>query len=158
MLIFYKICFGICSDHVPSKLDSNKKIKNKFFYQKRNLTRRRRRIHELLTRIKSPNRKEKLYKELHLLEKKLQKLYKDSRSNMEHKAINSIKENPKYFYSYAKKFSKIKSKVGPLLDSDNEMTSDPKEMANFLNDQYKSVLVFLCNTAKIVQITNQLLT
>ena len=35
---------------------------------------------------------------------------------IEKKAIDSINHNPKYFYSYEKKFSKTKSKIGPLED------------------------------------------
>ena len=47
---------------------------------------------------------------------------------------------PKYFYSYAKKFSKHKPKVGPLIDpSTNELSTDSKRMANILQNQYSSV-------------------
>ena len=73
-----------------------------------------------------------------MVSRKKTRLIYSSTSNFEN--INCLSFlNPKYIYSYAKKFSKIKSKVGLILESDNEMTSDPKEMANLLNDQYKSV-------------------
>ena len=57
-------------------------------------------------------------------------------SVQEAKAIDAIKTNPKYFYSYAKKFAKTKSKIGPLLDENNQYTSSSKKMANLLANQF----------------------
>ena len=59
--------------------------------------------------------------------------------NDEKKVIKTIKKNIKYSFSYAKRFSKIKAKVGPLLDKDQEYINDSKEMADVLQMQYKSV-------------------
>ena len=36
----------------------------------------------------------------------------------EHQAVEKIKTNPKFFYSYAKSFSQIKSSINMLLDKD----------------------------------------
>ena len=55
------------------------------------------------------------------------------------KAILTLKDNPRYFYSYAKKFAKSKTTIGPLLDSENNLQQDPEKMANLLQDQYSSV-------------------
>ena len=55
------------------------------------------------------------------------------------KAIKAIKQNFKYFFSYAKKFSKIKSKVGPLLRDNGDYTSDSKEMVDLLQGQNQFV-------------------
>ena len=49
------------------------------------------------------------------------------------------KKNPSYFYSYAKKFSRVKSKIGPLKDDQGYFVSDPKQMANMLQRQFCSV-------------------
>ena len=56
----------------------------------------------------------------------------------EHKVIDQIKSNPKAFYSYAKKFLKTTSTVGPLEKVTGGLTNDPKEMAYILQNQYKS--------------------
>ncbi|KAK8371789.1 hypothetical protein O3P69_015569 [Scylla paramamosain] len=48
-------------------------------------------------------------------------------------------ENPRYFFSYARKKLKAKSEVGPLYGVDGEPTADPKQMANILRSQYESV-------------------
>ena len=70
----------------------------------------------------------------------LQKSHKHERNKLELDATSKIKANPKYFFSYAKRFSKTKPKVGPLLDpSTNKLTSDSQEMANILQSQYCSV-------------------
>ena len=51
----------------------------------------------------------------------------------ESKAIQAIKSNTKYFYSYAKTNSKIKPRVGPLYDKKKKIFTDSsKEMADLL--------------------------
>ena len=57
----------------------------------------------------------------------------------EGKAILKIIENPRYFFSYAKKHAKRKSTVGPLLDENSDLEHDPKKMADILQTQYSSV-------------------
>ena len=57
----------------------------------------------------------------------------------EEKAVKAIQDNPKYFYSYAKKAAKPKSRVGRLFDAQGDLQKDPKTMANLLQDQYAGV-------------------
>ena len=54
----------------------------------------------------------------------------------EEQAAAKVKSNPKYFYSYAKKFSKKKSNISMLFDENNNIRSHPKEMADLLQDQF----------------------
>ena len=54
----------------------------------------------------------------------------------EHAAVAEIKSNPRFFYSYAKKFSKVKSKIGPLKGKNGKYVSDSKEMADILQKQF----------------------
>ena len=61
------------------------------------------------------------------------------RSKEEMKAVANIKNNPRFFYSYAKKFSKLKCKIGPLKAEDSQFVSDPEQMANLLQKQFCSV-------------------
>lgn len=135
---FYEICLGVCATKVPSKT-KNKNSKKPFIQRKRiNLNRRRRRINKLLLKVTSPSRTMKLKQELIDIEIKLQELYRNIHDFQEQKAVAAIKKNPKYFYNYAKKFTKIKSKVGPLI-ADGKTISDPACMANTLLKQYNSV-------------------
>ena len=50
----------------------------------------------------------------------------------ERRAVERIKTNPKYFYSYAKSFSKVKHTITTLLNDRQELVTDQKEMANIL--------------------------
>ena len=133
---FYEKCFQIAKKFVPEKQNSNYFKKSKPERERRNLTRRRRRIHRHLIKVTSPSRKNSLNEELLDIEVKLQKSYNEKAKLSEEKAINAIKTNSKYFYSYAKKFSKIKSKIGPLQSSKNQFTNDSKEMAELLSEQF----------------------
>ena len=57
----------------------------------------------------------------------------------EESVLEKIKSNPKVFYAYAKQQSKIKCRIGPLKDKDGKLTSNPKEMADLLQQQYQKV-------------------
>ena len=57
----------------------------------------------------------------------------------ETKAVNAIKKNPKYFFSYARKFSSVKISIGPFVDAANKLVTDSLRMAEMLSEQYKSV-------------------
>ena len=50
----------------------------------------------------------------------------------ERRAVKRIKANPKYFFSYAKSFSKVKQNISTLLNSNQELVTDRKELANIL--------------------------
>jgi len=54
-------------------------------------------------------------------------------------AVEKIKSNPKFFYSYAKSLSKVKSSISMLFNSREEIMTDPKLIANTLQDQFSSV-------------------
>ena len=64
------------------------------------------------------------------------------------KAISQIMKNPASFYKYAKKFSKSKSRIGPLKHHCGGITSDPTSMANILQKQFTSVFSDVRNTEK----------
>ena len=72
------------------------------------------------------------------------KLYEESAEYIEKKAAKSIKSNPKYLFTYLKKFSKVKSIIGPLRNDDDELVSDPKDKAEMLSKQYASVFSTPC--------------
>ena len=57
----------------------------------------------------------------------------------EEKAVKTIKTNPKYFFSYAKRFQKIKSTIPVLRDSAGSLVGDPYTKAELLQKQYQKV-------------------
>ena len=128
---FYHTCYTICQKYVPLKTEADKLKLNKIARYRRSLTRKRRRIKKRLLRITSPSQIKKLNDTLLQIEKDLQKSYKGSEIYMENKAIDAIKTNAKYFFTYANKKSKVKSKIGPLLNNDQKLTTILKKWPNF---------------------------
>ena len=57
----------------------------------------------------------------------------------EQKAVERIKPNPKFFYSYAKSLSNIKSSINMLFDYNGEIQTDPKKIADIFQHQFSSV-------------------
>ena len=60
-------------------------------------------------------------------------------NSKEVRAVDTIKTNPRYFYSYAKRFAKTKSSVSPLKKEGDDLTNDPAEKAELLQAQYVKV-------------------
>ena len=54
----------------------------------------------------------------------------------EQQAVSKIKDNPKYFYSYAKKFSRKRSNISMLFDKNGAIKSNPTDIANLLQQQF----------------------
>ncbi|XP_050691060.1 uncharacterized protein LOC126982828 [Eriocheir sinensis] len=62
----------------------------------------------------NPHRKSTLINRLTQVEREIKASHEKQQIEEENKAVSNIKENRKYFYSYCKKFSITKSKIGPL--------------------------------------------
>ena len=58
----------------------------------------------------------------------------------EDKAVNTIKTNRKYFFSYAKRFANVKSSVSPLKDKNGNLETLPSTKAELL--QHQNIQVF----------------
>ena len=107
------------------------------------LYRKRRKLNTRLKALKayqptSPTIK-KIEHELCLLEYNLREHINHELNAKEKKALSKITENPRFFFSYAKKFSKLRSNIGPLRDADGDLHHQPNEMADLLQSQYEAV-------------------
>ena len=80
-----------------------------------------------------------LKEKIHNIEERLLNSYETARRNTEEKMLPKLADNPGAFYKYAKNFSDVKSDIGPLINSDGDVTADPKKMAELLRLQYESV-------------------
>ena len=136
---FLHNCFSICGKYIPLKRKTFKSAMNKIPRDRRNLMRRRKRKQNAISSVHSPSHKAKLLAEVKAIEKQLKSSYENDLAENEHKAILAIGKNSKYFYSYAKKFSKIKTTIGPLLDAAKKLISCPEKMAEILKRQYDAV-------------------
>ncbi|XP_076028773.1 uncharacterized protein LOC143017781 [Oratosquilla oratoria] len=73
------------------------------------------------------------------IEQKIKHSHEEQRRMEENQAIENIKHNPKFFYSYFKEFLKTKSQIGPLVTDQGTTTDDPRETCQMLAYQYNSV-------------------
>ena len=97
---------------------------------------------KLSSKILSSSSWRKNYKtmvELEEVETEIDEEYKKRRLKEEKKAIGAIKRNPKYFYTYAKTFSKSKGEMAAFEKENGELTDDPFEKSEILRKQYESV-------------------
>ena len=138
---FINTCAQESKHFIPKRkiVENEKKKSSRIPRVRRNLMRRRTKVNKQLATPVTPAKKKKLTSELIEIEKNLQQSYKTENSEMEHKAVSAIKKNSKYFYSYARKFSKVTVGIGPLIDSAMNIISCPVKMAGMLVEQYCKV-------------------
>ena len=135
---FSRVCLEIATELVPAKKRPCKS-QSRIPRHRRVLMRTRRRVNIQLSKHPCESRRKALTSKLVDIEKKLRQSHHDQQEMQEKKAVESIKSNSKYFFSYAKSFSKVKTGIGPLLDAANSLISNTKKMAEMLSDQYSSV-------------------
>ena len=125
------------------KTEENKNMRkrNKISKTARILMRKKSNISKKILASNSKDKTLKLMKALEVVEKELEQSYKNMKVTKEKEALDKIKRNPKFFYSYANKFSKTKSRVGPLANEKGELVKDPYLMAQLLRKQYESTYI-----------------
>ena len=109
---------------------------NKIPKNMRLLSRKKTMISKKILKSSSGVKTLKLMLNLENIEKELEISYKSMKIKKEKEALHKIKRNPKYFYKYAKQFSKTRSRVGPLLNKNGETV--PFHMGEILRKQYES--------------------
>lgn len=136
---FMKILVDQAYKHVPAKRSARNGPLTKIPRERRILMRKRRKLTAKFGTATSEKSKTKVRDKLIQIEIMLQKSHQEGLKRREQLALKSIKTNPKYFFSYAKKFSTSHSKIGPLLNELNNYTNSSPEMAEILSSQYSSV-------------------
>lgn len=129
------VCLDICKTHVPLKRPKKRRT---IPPDRRKLMRSRTKVTQPLAANPSNDKTAKLKKRLTEIEKSLRLSYEDEDQRQEEKATSNIKKNPNYFFSYAKRFSKAKTGIGPLRTAEKTLTICPTKMANLLSEQYNS--------------------
>ena len=145
--LFCLTLLHICLSHCPKKAVLRGVYKPSKTRQCRNLGRKKRKLKARLKALKSritprPNCVEAIQnteKELLILELKMRDAINGELEQNELKAVKKIKDNPKFFYSYAKQFLKRSSEIKLLIDDDNTPIHGKKEIADVLQRQYISV-------------------
>ena len=131
--------------HSPKKETPEQEIKrtrrrNKQTYV---LKRRRRKINARINalHVKNPksNTLQKLKEEVARLCYDIQEGILSKLCKKEKKAVEAIKKNPKYFFSYAKRLQKTRSTIPVLKGKDGRLVDDPALKAEILQKQYQKV-------------------
>ena len=100
--------------------------------------RNRTKITKKLQSTQNPSTIRTCHTKLKDIETLIKQNHQSEQAENENKAVRSIKDNPKYFYSYAAKHSKSNSGIGPFLGENNELINDSLTMSEMLQRQYKS--------------------
>ena len=129
--------------HSPVKNKTPGLSKSHKARDKRIIKRRRRKLNARISALKRDNPSspilEKLLREVNLLTYEIKELIEKELEYKEDKAIATIKANPRFFFSYAKRFAKVKSTVSPIKDSDGILQPEPSIKAELLQNQYVKV-------------------
>ena len=115
------------------------KSKNKIPRSVRIQMRNKTNLSKKILRVKSSENYIKLTDKLEKIESSLQESHTNRRLGQEKRAISKMKKDPRHFFSYAKKFSKTNSDVGPFLDQNGNLVTKPESITEMLKEQYESV-------------------
>ena len=135
---FISKCEDIAEEHAPGRT-ANTSRRQRIPRERRVLMRKRTRLRKQYHTAKNTSRVSSIKTKLAEIEGKLQQSHKAQEQAEESQAIDKIKSNSKYFFSYAKRKSTIRYPIGPLEDANGVLKSDPADMANILSAQYASV-------------------
>ena len=131
----------VCILHCPEKdvPMSRPKISRNRSVLHRKRCKMKARLHCLEQHLPHSPTIQKLKEEISLSQIELRDSLMDELNQRERRAVETIRTNPRYFYSYAKRFSKLKSNIGPLKDHSGMLHNRPQDMAKLLQEQYCSV-------------------
>ena len=139
------ICLKICEKYVPKRKPVRKSLIPR---DRRILMLKRSELYKKLVPSKDITVKNSIYTKIEKIENNLLVSHENERQLNEALAISAIKSNPKFFYKYATKNTKIKAKIGPLIQ-DKLVTSDPEAICEILRKQYDSVFSKPTNKNKV---------
>jgi len=131
--VFRDILFQIAQIFTPRKKPRRGKPN-----MVRKLARKKRAVQARLTRVLEDERSPE--EQIRAIEKRLNELHwqireavMNDKSKQEELAVAKIRENAKYFYSYAKRFAGESSRISALRDEEGEMCTDDREIAEVLS-------------------------
>ena len=128
--------WDICSEMVPQR--KSPKSKGIIPRDRKVLMRKRTRLNKRIKNTSSELTKQRLVNEVLLVEESLKESHKRERRGEEEYAVSAIKENPKYFFSYARQKSLVNMPVGPLTVLGSSYTK-PEDLTRIMAEQFMSV-------------------
>ena len=131
-----EVCEHAVSDNSPTK--PRRKRANPIPRERKILMRKRNKLRKQLLFTERERTESNIKAKLVDIERDLQISYRMQEDYEEEKAVSAIKNNPKYFYSYAKARYKTQPQVGPFLAENGDYITEPSQLADMLSEQYKS--------------------
>lgn len=134
-----------CYEFITQKItdlvieNSKKKKKGKKIspeYRFRRVLWRKRRKYEI--RLRNQPNNDSIKQNIMKFEQEIKTSYESEEKRVENDAVNKIKTNSKYFYSYAKRTTKLNNSIVQMEDRDGIVKIDREEICNILQDQYVS--------------------
>ena len=135
-------CYNYITEIIVRLVTLNSKLKNKRkkisqeFRNRKILWRRRKKLEKKLKENPLDN---ELVRRISEIENEIKDLYEKEEKRNEMEAIQKIKSNCKYFYSYAKRTTISGTSIVKLEDKNGCVKTDREEICNVLQDQYVSV-------------------
>jgi hypothetical protein len=114
-----------------------RKYRTRYAKNRRALFRKRNRILKKLNNCINPRLKVKFTEELRGVDENIKNWIEYYTELEESKAVSKIFNNSRYFYSFAKSRSNMKTKVGPLM-FDGIKVEEDEEMVKIFKEQYES--------------------
>ena len=136
--LFTETLFQICCSCVPQKSVPSGRPKHSNALR-RKCNRQKARLQALIDKNASEDQIKAVRNKVALLQYDIMTAHTKKLDEKENRAIEKIKSNPKFFYSYARSLSTIKSSINMLFDANQEITTDTKQMADLLQEQFSSV-------------------
>ena len=135
------IILQVSEFYAPAKCFRSKSNRlSEYRRHRRTLNRKKRKLNNVLEskQLTPESIQEIKEKIVHLQDDIKNSITEESRKS-EQEAINKIKEDPKYFYTWSKRKLKHHTSIGPLVDSSGKLQHDDKIMADTLQTQFCSV-------------------
>ena len=112
--------------------NENMRKKKRFVPRKiKSLMRKKEKLSDRILKSRSWQKNHKVIQEIEEIEKEIDDGYKKKRMEEENKARMNLRDNPAFFYIYAKKFSKTNSQLTSLVKKDGSVVTDPQSKRNF---------------------------
>ena len=138
-ILFTDTVFQICSSMVPRRKTPTGRPRVLQGLRRRKV-RLKARLNALLSHPSpNPEHVNNIKGKLALLYYETKEAINKHKDFKEQAALQKIKNNSKYFFSYAKSLSTVKSNIPLLIKEDGKIVTDPEGMANLLQSQFSSV-------------------
>ena len=131
---FCAVLLETCKKYVPPRKIFAKRAK--IPRDRRILMKKRLKLRKKL--ISNPRNPQRINNELEQIEEQIALSHRAELAANEKRALEAIKKNSKYFFTYARSKSIIKTGIGPFTSA-NTLVEDPKDKAELLRAQFESV-------------------